>query len=117
MTTHVPKFKNHIERLKFNISEMEVATRAVEERLIASEAQVADQERIIHSNALLLQALQTQQLARLGEVQGQHICLQAEHFRVQRSLVESERVRNERVKACNAYEEEVTGLRLESETL
>jgi hypothetical protein len=117
MTTHVPKFKNHIERLKFNISEMEVAARAIEERLIASEAQVADQERIINSNALLLQALQTQQLERLGEVQGQHICLQAEHVRVQRSLVESERVRNEKVEACNAFEEEVTGLRLESETL
>ena len=42
MSTHGPKFKNHIERLKFNISEMEVATRAIEERLIASEAQVAD---------------------------------------------------------------------------
>jgi hypothetical protein len=59
MTTHVPKFNNHIERLKFNISEMEVATRAIEERLIASEALVAAQERIINSNALLLQALLT----------------------------------------------------------
>jgi hypothetical protein len=84
---------------------------------------VADQQRIINSNALLLQALQTQQdnsqleRGKLGQVQAQHISLQAEHVRVQRSLVESERLRNERVEACNAFEEEVTALHLESEAL
>jgi hypothetical protein len=46
MHAHVPKFKNHIERLKFNMSGMEVASRATEVRLIASEAQVEDQQRI-----------------------------------------------------------------------
>ncbi len=50
MTTHVPKF---IDRLKFNISKMEVASRGMEERLIASEALVAEQQRIISSNVLL----------------------------------------------------------------
>ncbi len=123
MTTHVPKFKSHIDRLKFNISKMEVASRGMEERLIASEALVAEQQRIINSNALLLQALQTQQdnsqleRGRLGQVRAQHTLLLEEHVRVQRSLAESERGRNERVEACNAFEEEVTALRLESEAL
>jgi hypothetical protein len=96
-------------------------SRATEVRLIASEAQVEDQQRIINRNALLLQALQTDQAnallerARLDQMQAQHILLQAEHVRVQRSLEESERVRNERVEACNAFEEEVQALREESQ--
>jgi hypothetical protein len=72
------------------ISEMEVASRATEVRLIASEAQVEDQQGIINSNALLLQGVQTDQAnallerARLDQMEVQHILLQAEHLRVQR---------------------------------
>jgi len=121
MHGHVPRFKNHIERLKYNISEMEVASRATEVRLIASEAQVEDQQGIINSNALLLQGLQTEQAnallerARLDQMEVQHILLQAEHLRVQRILEDSERVRNEKVEACNAFEDEVQALRAESQ--
>ncbi len=80
-----------------------------------------DQQRIINSNALLLQGLQTAQAnallerKRLDQMQVQHILLQAEHLRLQRSLEESERVRNEKVEACNAFEEEVQALREESQ--
>jgi hypothetical protein len=135
MHGHGPRFKNHIERLKYNISEMEVASRATEVRLIASEAQVEDQQGIINSrvaqvedqqgiinsNALLLQGLQTEQAnallerARLDQMEVQHILLQAEHLRVQRLLEDSERVRNEKVEACNAFEDEVQALRAESQ--
>ena len=81
------KFKNHIERLKFNMSVMEIESRAKEARLIASEALVEGQQRMIDSNALLLQSLQTQhtnaqmELARIEQVQTQHVMtLQAAHL-------------------------------------
>jgi hypothetical protein len=57
MGGQLPKFKNHIERLKFNVSAMEVASRANAARLIASEALVEEQQRIINSIASLLQAM------------------------------------------------------------
>ena len=60
MAGKLPKFKTHIERLKYNISEMEVARRGDAARLIASEALVEEQQRIINSIELLLQAMQSQ---------------------------------------------------------
>jgi hypothetical protein len=57
MGGQLPKFENHIERLNFNVSAIEVASRANAARLIASEALVEEQQRIINSIALLLQAM------------------------------------------------------------
>jgi hypothetical protein len=54
-------FKNHIERLKSGISEMEVNSQARDARLKASEDRLEEQQRINNSNALLIQTLQTQQ--------------------------------------------------------
>jgi hypothetical protein len=81
MAGKLPKFKTHIERLKFNISEMEVASRGNAARLIASEALVEEQQRIINSNALLLQALQLQrniiQLCRQNISEYRSVCWKA----------------------------------------
>jgi hypothetical protein len=57
MGGQLPKFENHIERLNFNVSAIEVASRANAARLIASEALVEEQQRIINSIASLLQAM------------------------------------------------------------
>ncbi len=53
-------FKNHIERLKYKISEMEVKRVESESRLQASEERLASQQHIIESNVLLLHTLQAQ---------------------------------------------------------
>jgi hypothetical protein len=55
------KFKNHIDRLKFKISEMEVKRIETEALLKASENRLATQQHTIESNALLLESLQVQQ--------------------------------------------------------
>jgi hypothetical protein len=97
------------------MSEMEVTSRATEVHLIASEAQVENQQHITNSNAFLLQRINALlESTRLDQMQTQHIALQANHVRVQRSLEESERVRNEIVEACTAFEEEVLALCEES---
>ena len=56
-----PKFKNHIERLKFKIREMVVKRIETEALLKASEDRLASQQHTIDSNALLLQSLQMEQ--------------------------------------------------------
>ena len=50
-----PKFKNHIERLKFKISEMELKRLESEELLKAKEDRLASQQQTIESNARRLQ--------------------------------------------------------------
>ena len=52
--------KNHIERLKSKIREMEVTSLASKARLKASEDRLEQQQRTIDSNAVLLQTLQAQ---------------------------------------------------------
>jgi hypothetical protein len=53
-------FKNHIERLKSKIREMEVSRVASEALQKASQERLEHQELTIASNALLLEALRTQ---------------------------------------------------------
>jgi hypothetical protein len=113
MAVCAPKFKNHIERLKFNMSVMEIESRAKEARLIASEALVEGQQRMIDSNSLLLQALQTQhtnaqmELARIEQVQTQHVMtLQAAHLQelqTQHTNVQVEQARLEQVPAQHIF--------------
>ena len=54
-------FKNHIERLKFKISEMEVKRIETEALLKASEDRLASQQHTIESYAMLLESLEVQQ--------------------------------------------------------
>ncbi len=113
MAVCAPKFKSHIDRLKFNISVMEIESRAKEARLIASEAQVEGQQRIIDSNALLLQALQTQhtnaqmEKVRIELVQAQHVMtFQAAHLQelqTQRTIAEVEQSRLEQVQVQHIF--------------
>ena len=97
------KFKNHIERLKFQISEMELKRLESEELLKAKEDRLASQQQTIESNALLFQA---QQAALMGD-----------HASVQVAFANSERVTREKQAACDAFEAEVTLLRERNEAL
>ncbi len=58
----VSMHKNHIERLKSKIREMEVTSLASKARLKASEDRLEQEQRTIDSNAVLLQTLQAQHL-------------------------------------------------------
>jgi hypothetical protein len=128
------KFKNHIDRLKFKISEMEVKRIETEALLKASENRLATQQHTIESNALLLESLQVQQSNAQAEkvvlnlalenngfmlqtVQAQQAALQCDHATVQVAFANSGRENREKQAACDAFEAEVTVLRERNESL
>jgi hypothetical protein len=128
------KFKNHIDRLKYKISEMEVKRIETEALLKASEDRLASQQHTIESNALLLESLQVQQsnaqadkvalnLAlenkgfMLQTVQAQQAALQCDHATVQVAFANSGIETREKQAACDAFEAEVTLLRERNEAL
>jgi hypothetical protein len=69
-------YKNHIERLKRKIREMEVTSMESEARLKASEDRLEHQQRTIDSNAVLLQTLQTQHTNAQAEKVSMNVALQ-----------------------------------------
>ena len=128
-------FKNHIERLKSKISELLVNKQASEARRIASDERLEQQQRLIDSNALLIQTLQTQQgviallletaeaekiavnvalernSALLQIAQAEHAALQVVHLRQAIVLANSQTESQERQEARDAFELEVAYLR------
>ncbi len=87
-------------------------SRAKEARLIASEALVEGQQRIIDSNALLLQALQTQhtnaQMKKVSIelVQAQHVMTLQIHLQepqTQRTIAQVEQARLEQVQVQHIF--------------
>ncbi len=122
---------NHIERLKSKISEMLGNSQASEARLIASEERLEQQQRIIDSNALLIQTLQTQQAMNalvietaqaeklalnvtlesnsvlLQTAQAEHAALQVVYLRQEIVLANSQTESQERQEARDAFELEV----------
>ena len=123
-------YKNHIERLKSKLREMEVTNLANEARLKASEDRSENQQRTIDGNAVLLQNLQAEHtiaqtvLAEhadlsvlLQTVQADHAALQDVHERQQDVLAQSQTERQERQDASDAFELEVAHLRERNEAL
>jgi len=129
-----PKFKNHIERLKFKIREMAVKRIETEALLKASEDRLASQQHTIDSNALLLQSLEVEQTNVQAEkvalnlalenngfmlqtVQAEQAALQCDHATVQVAFVNSGRETREKQAACDVFEAQVTLLRERNEVL
>ena len=129
-----PKFKSHIERLKFKIREMEVKRLETEALLKASEEILASQQHTIESNALLLESLQVEQTNAqvekealnlalenkgfmLQTVQEEQVALQCDHATVLVAFANSGREAREKQAACDAFEAEVTLLREMNEGL
>jgi hypothetical protein len=123
-------YKNHIERLKSKIREMQVTNLANEARLKASEDKLENQQRMIDGNAVLLQNLQAEHtiaqtvLAEHGNctvllqtVQADHAALQDVHERQQVVLAQSQTERQERQDTRDAFELEVAHLREKNEAL
>jgi hypothetical protein len=120
-------YKNHIERLKSKIREMEVTNLANEARLKASEDRLEHQQRTIDGNAVLLQNLQAEHTIAQSEhadctvllqtVQADHAALQDVHERQQVVLAQSQTERQERQDARDAFELEVAHLRENNEAL
>ena len=111
-------FKNHIERLKCKIREMEVSRAASEALQKASQDRWEHQERTIASNALVLEALRTQHANGLQTVAAEHAAaLQVAHARQQLVLDNNQTEREERQEASNAFVAEVARLRAENDAL
>ena len=134
-------FKNHIERLKSKISALLVNRQASDARQIASDERLEQQQRLIDSNALLIQTLQTQQgviallletaeaekvavnvtlernSALLQTAQAEHAALQVVHLRQAIVLANSQTESQERQEARDAFELEVAYLRDNNDAL
>jgi hypothetical protein len=83
--------KNHIERLKSKIRQMEVISLASEARLKASEDRLEEQQITIDSNAVLLETLQAQHFEQQQRTIDSNAAL-LETLRTQKTNAQAEKV-------------------------